>query len=160
MKEYLDRLSEHDRLLLILAVTIGLIMILVIGWHTFSGRVDHMHELRSTQEETLAYMNQAAQQVRQLRGKTPVHAGSGQSLMALLDSTARQSGLHNAVKRVDPEGQDKVRLRLEQAVFDDMMHWLESLGRTYGITVENITIDRLDSIGLVNARLTLVEAPG
>lgn len=160
MKEYLDRLSERDKLLLMLTTAVGIILVLVIGWHSFAGRVDRMHQVLSSQQATLAYMKQAARQVRQLRGKAPAHSDAGQSLMALLDSTARQSGLHDAVKRVDPEGQDKVRLRLEQAVFDDMMRWLESLSRTYGITVENVTIDRLDSIGLVNARLTLVEAPG
>ena len=160
MKEIFDRLSERDRLLLTVVLTAGLIVIMIIGWQSFAGRVERMHDVLSSQQMTLAYMKQAARQVRQLRGKVPVHAAAGQSLMALLDSTARQSGLHNAVKRVDPEGQNKVRLRLEEAVFDDMMRWLESLSNTYGISVENITIDRLDSIGLVNVRLTLAEAPG
>ena len=158
MKEYLDRLSERDRLLLMLVVAAVIILLLFAGWHSFASRVDRMHDVLSSQQATLAHMKQAAQQVRQLRGKAPVHSSAGQSLMALLDSTARQSGLHDAVKRVDPDGQDKVRLRLEQAGFDDMMRWLESLSRSYGITVENITIDRLDSVGLVNARLTLTGA--
>ena len=158
MKEYLDRLSERDRLLLMLAAAAVIILLVFAGWHSFASRVDRMHDVLSSRQATLAYMKQAAQQVRQLRGNAPVHSSTGQSLMALLDSTARQSGLHDAVKRVDPDGQDKVRLRLEQAGFDDMLRWLESLNRSYGITVENITIDRLDSIGLVNARLTLTGA--
>jgi len=103
-------------------------------------------------------MNNAAQQVNQLRRqKSSTKRGSAnQSLLALVDRTVKQAGLARALKRVEPEGSDKVKVRLEQAGFDAMIGWLESLQLRYSIRVENISIDAQDNPGSVNVRLTLV----
>ena len=160
MKEFLDKLSERDRMLLAVAVSAVIVAGMILAWHSFSGRIDRLQDIVADQHMTLDYMKQSAREVQSLRGQAPQRSSGGQSLMALMDKTARQAGLSGAVKRIEPEGQNKVRVRLEGAVFDDLMRWLEALGGGYGIQVESVTIDRQDTIGMVNARLTLTGGQG
>jgi general secretion pathway protein M len=79
-------------------------------------------------------------------------------LLTLVDRTVKQAGLSEALKRVEPDGESKVKVRLENAVFDATVGWLESMQQRYSIRVESISIDAQDNPGTVNIRLTLSEA--
>ena len=42
---------------------------------------------------------------------------------------------------------------------DALIDWIESLTRDYGIEATDFSADRADGVGLVNARVTLQDAP-
>jgi general secretion pathway protein M len=100
-------------------------------------------------------METSAQEVKRLRGARPGQRAEGQSLLALTDRTAREAGLGPAIRRVEPEGNDRVRIVLEQAGFDDMTAWLEQLVSRSQVRIDNVTVDKRPEPGLVNARLVL-----
>ena len=161
MMAYLKQLNEHERLLLLIAVPLLVIVLLyVMVWRPFSSHNDMLEQRVERQQDVLQYMHKAAQQVKQLRRQqsTTNRRGANQSLLALVDRTVKQAKLARALKRVEPDGSDKVNVRLEQAGFDDMVGWLESLQQRYAITVKDISIDAQDVPGIVNARLTLIGA--
>lgn len=156
MKQFIANLSDRERVLLAAGGGGALLMLLfLIAWLPFSRHVDHLRDNVIAQRELRSWMQQTATEVKQLRGSAPARKGAGQSLLAAVDSTARQHGLAAAMKRVEPEGTDKVRIRLEQAGFDDMTRWLELLVREYGVHIESITVDGRNQSGVVDARLTL-----
>lgn len=80
---------------------------------------------------------------------------SGPSLMALADSSARDAGLSSALKRLQPEGENQVKLEFEAADFDALVAWLERLDRQDGVVITEWSVDRALAPGVVNARLTL-----
>jgi general secretion pathway protein M len=82
-------------------------------------------------------------------------SGSGESLVGLVDRTAREAGLGAAVRDQSPNGDNGLRLRLEGAQFDVMIAWLASLQQQHGVTVDSANIDAATAPGLVNASLTL-----
>lgn len=158
MMAYLKQLNERERLLLLIVAPLLVLLVLYgLVWRPLSGHVDMLQQRVSRQQETLRYMHTAAQQVKQLRQQqsSTGRRGSNQSLLALVDRTVKQAGLTRALKRVEPDGSDKVKVRLEQAGFDAMVGWLESLQLRYGIRIESISVDAQDSPGSVNVRLTL-----
>lgn len=156
MKQFIANLSRRERVLLAAgAGGVLLVLLFLIAWHPFSRHVDRLRDSVTAQRELRVWIQQAAAEVKQLRGSAPARRGGGQSLLAAADSTARQHGLAAAMKRVEPEGTDKVRIRLEQAGFDDMTRWLELLVREHGVRIESITIDGRNQTGAVDARLTL-----
>jgi general secretion pathway protein M len=156
MKQFIANLSRRERVLLVAGAGGALLVLLfLVAWLPFSRHVDQLRENVAAQNELRAWMRQAATEVKQLRGNAPARKASGQSLLAAADSTARQHGLAAAMKRVEPEGTDKVRIRLEQAGFDDMTRWLELLVREHGVRIESITVDGRNQTGAVDARLTL-----
>ncbi|MBF0261847.1 MAG: type II secretion system protein M [Magnetococcales bacterium] len=112
--------------------------------------------------ETLAQMHRSAAEVTRLRaagaGKGTVggkEALIDESLLSLADRTAKEQGLGAALKRVEPEGEGRVRLWFDKASFEGLMAWLEGLATRHGARVENITLDREETPGLVRARVGL-----
>ena len=100
----------------------------------------------------LAWMRQVAPQVTAAASGA---AGSGESLVVLVDRTGREAGLGSALRDQSPSGDQGLRLRLEAAPFDVLVVWLASLQQQYGVKVEAATIDATAAPGLVNASLTL-----
>jgi general secretion pathway protein M len=81
----------------------------------------------------------------------------GKSLLALADASARAAGLSGALKRVEPTGGNSVRVSFEIANFDVLVDWLSQLARDYGVRVSDFSTDKVEGLGLVNARVTLEE---
>jgi len=156
MKALLSQLSERERLLLFSAGPLLVLLLLyALVWRPFDQRVERLHEQVAEQQSLLQWMQISAQQVGQLRNQSGSRNISKQSLLPLVDRTIRQSGLSQALKRVEPDGDGKVKVRLEKAGFDAMIKWLETLQNRHAVLVENVAIDRQDG-GVVNVRLDLV----
>ena len=81
----------------------------------------------------------------------------GKSLFALADVTARGAGLATALKRVEPTGPKSVRVSFETANFDALIGWIDGLARDYGVQATDLSADRVEGVGLVNARVALEE---
>ncbi len=157
MKEFLANLSPRERRLLYIGSAVAAVLLFYLTvWAPLSANVDRLRENVAEQQRLEAWMLQAKEEVLRLRQAA---AGkikrSRQSLLALTDQSAKRQGLAQAIKRVQPDGQNKVNIRLEGAAFDDVVTWLETLQAQHGVSVVSITVDRQDQPGLVDARLTL-----
>jgi general secretion pathway protein M len=116
---------------------------------------------------TLAWMKDSAREVARLKGagagsgtgtarsKTGAGGSGGESLLALVDRLAKEKGLAGALRRVEPEGNGRVRAGFEKVNFGGLMGWLSDLESRYGVNVENLTLDREEEAGLVRARVVL-----
>jgi len=140
-------------------VLLALLALYTLVWEPYASEREALEQRVAAQRELLTWMEQAAQEVRALRGSAaPVADTSGQSLLALVDSTAKAQGLGKTVTRVQPEGTGSVRVWLEQAPFDRMLVWLDTLTGKYGIRVGGVVAERTDTPGLANARVVLEAA--
>ena len=83
-------------------------------------------------------------------------AGAGQSLLAVIDQSRKSSSITKPPSRLQPEGDNTVRIWLEDVPFDGLMRWLGDLQTRYGVRVDSAEIERESGPGLVNARLTLM----
>jgi len=157
MKQWLNQLAPHERqMVLIGAPIILLAMIYFLLWAPFNESVDRLQQKVSKQQALELWMNTAALDVKKLRDSQKNNkALGGQSLLTLVDKTARSSKLQESLKRVEPDGENKVRIRMEQVSFDELIRWLELLKSKYGIVVDNITVDRQVTVGLVNVKVIL-----
>jgi general secretion pathway protein M len=159
MKAWFMQLATRERRIVLsgLALLI-IILIYLLAWEPF---VNHRQQLRQTVKEQQAlveWMQQASAEAEQLRAVNGDAAGrlpDGQSLLAVVDQAAKNSGLGAAMKRVEPEGQDTARVWFEQARFDELMTWLDGMQRNFGVGVVSIVLERQEQSGLINARVTL-----
>jgi type II secretory pathway component PulM len=86
----------------------------------------------------------------------PAHQGNnGESLLVVVDRSARESGLGSALAGTEPSGPGGIQVRLEKASFDAMIGWLSRLSQQNGISVDGATIDTSGSPGIVNAAIVL-----
>jgi general secretion pathway protein M len=162
MKAWLDSLSARERIMVIVgAIVLVLLLLYALVWSPVRSGYLELQEDVIGQRETAVWMQESAQRLAQLKSsRGSVASGlGGQSLLALADRTARTDGLGDALKRVEPEGSNSVKVWLEGASFDVVIGWLGSLSDKYGVNVDTVTLERVSGMaGRVNARLTL-QAP-
>ncbi len=159
MKELLVNMSQSEkRTLGIVSIALVILLLYAFVWNPVVKGVDRLRATVSEQQELLVWMQASAEEVKTLRaaeGASRPTSRGGQSLLLVVDQTAKGSKLGTALKRVEPKGQNEVRVRLEEVAFDDMVRWLSGLQRRQGVNVDSISIDRQSAPGRVNANLTL-----
>jgi general secretion pathway protein M len=159
MKEYLANLSDSERRTAIIgAVVVALLLFYGVVWDPLAQGIKEQQKTVADQKALLGWMQAASAEAKVLRA-AQAGGGStrrtGQSLLAVVDQTAKRGKLGSALSRVEPKGADVVRVRLEEASFDDFIAWIVQLQNTYGITVESVSLDRQDAPGRVDVSLTL-----
>lgn len=92
------------------------------------------------------------------RGSPRALQGAGQSLLAIVDQSRKATAITKPPTRLQPEGDNTVRIVLDDVPFDALVRWLGDLQTRYGVRVETADIERESGQGLVSARLTLVRS--
>ena len=162
MKDWLDKLEPKERLMLAVGgVVLMLLLIYVLVLAPIRSAYQLLKSGVAEQRETVAWMQGSARKIERLRssGGSASQGLGGRSLLAVTDSTARAAGLGAALKRVEPEGGNSVRVWLDNAPFDVLIKWLGTLSMRHGVDANSVTLERNESAGLVNARLTLEAVP-
>jgi general secretion pathway protein M len=162
LQTWLARLSQRERTLVLAAGGVTavalLYLALVLPLQAMTGRREARVEQKAAD---LAWMRQVAPAVTAAAaagGATDV--ATGESLVVLVDRTAREAGLGTALRDQSPNGEAGLRLRLEAAAFDSLIEWLGRLQERHGVAIEAANFDATGNPGLVNASLTLAHPAG
>ena len=159
MIEFYKNLSQSEkRTLLIAGIALSILLFYAVVWSPLSSSIITLRTDAQEQRELLSWMNVAANEAKTLKASQRNRKGNShgnQSLLAMVDQTAKRGKLGPALRRVEPKGRNEVRVKLEDAVFDDLLTWLSQLQGSYQVDVESISIDRQDQPGRVNANITL-----
>ncbi|HUA88465.1 MAG TPA: type II secretion system protein M [Steroidobacteraceae bacterium] len=91
----------------------------------------------------------------ELAAAAPPPAASGESLLVIIDRSARESGLASSMAGSEPRGENALSIRLEKAPFDTLVGWLARLSQQNGVTVDSADIERTGEPGVVNASIVL-----
>jgi general secretion pathway protein M len=122
----------------------------------FYATINARAERVERKEADLAWMRSVAPEVQALGASLPVSAGpSNESLVVLVDRTAREAGLGTALTGQTPNGETGIRVRMEGAAFDTLITWLGNLQLNQAVSVESAQFDRTTTPGQVNASLVL-----
>lgn len=163
MKEYWLNLQPRERKILLVAGGVLFVLFLYLGiWEPMQTSVIKLKAAVVEKKATLNWMKIAAVEVKRLQG-TSRQVGqrqTGESLLSLVDRTAKQAKLADSMKRVQPDGESRVRVWLERASFDSMTLWLETLQRQYEVVIVSSQIEGLDIPGEVDVRLVLQGVSG
>jgi general secretion pathway protein M len=158
MRARWQALSERDRRVLGGGgLIVALLLVWAFIWHPLALSREQLAARTNADRASLAWMRSAQTQLPGLSAGT-THAAvnrEGKSLLALADASARGAGLGGALKRVEPTGARSVRVSFEAANFDVLVGWIEELARDYGVEASDLSADRAEATGLVNARVTL-----
>lgn len=157
MKDWYLALEPRERLFVAVG---GVAVALVLLWglllsplYRASGATAQRVE---SKRATLVFLRDA---VAELAGAGDVPAAgpdlAGQSLVVIVDRTARAAGLGQALTRNQPVGEDGIRVRLDNAPFNAVAQWLNTIGSTAGLAIEQASFDRSQDEGRVNASLVL-----
>jgi general secretion pathway protein M len=149
----LDSLSERDRRTLLIGggVVVLLLLYLIIQ---LDSSVSSAHKRILKKQTDLTWMRSVAPEIA-ANGGLRAAPGQGQSLLVIVDRSARESGLASALAGSEPAGPGGLSVRLQKAPFDTLITWLARLGQQNGIRVDTASIESAGSPGLVNAAIVL-----
>lgn len=163
MKAWWQSLSRRDRSTLAIGTTlVALVLAWAYGYDPLVKSRDSLRTQVAGAEADVVWMRGARAELATQRnaGSATPFDRAGRSLLALADASAREAGLGGTLKRVEPVGEGRVNVWLEAAPFDPVTAWLEALAAQYGVTVDELSVDRTGGgPGLVNARVTLLDPP-
>lgn len=155
LRQHFDALEVRERRFLVAGVLVVLLAIVFLAvvqpLRSYHGNLENRIV---AERELVSWMRSAAAVLKQ-RGPQRATANRSGSLLTVTDSSARDIGLAQSLRRIQQEGDSAVRVRLESARFDTVVVWLENLQQRHGVVATEMTVERLDAPGLINASVTL-----
>jgi type II secretory pathway component PulM len=146
------RISEKDRRILVIGGAIAAVLFVLAVVLPLEARVSRLHAQVARKQADLAWMRRVAPE---LAAAGPLgHPASGESLLVIVDQSARESGLGSALTGTGRSGEG-MNVQLEHAPFDTLIAWLARLGQQNGIEVESADIHSAGPPGQVNASIVL-----
>lgn len=151
-------LQQRERQMVVAATAlIVLTLFYLMIWEPVHNGLDEQRLQYKNQRSTQSWMMQAADEARQLNtaGSRNVIRYGNQPVSLLVERSSITAGLKGNVRKIETSGDKGARVMLDAAPFDQMLLWLNTLRQQYGIFVSSASIDRNETTGAVNARLTL-----
>ncbi len=152
LEQRLAQLSARERRIVQLGALLAPVLLIVGVLLPLDHSVSQTHARLLKKRTDLEWMQSVA---GELAGAPRAPAPGGESLLVIVDRSARESGLAGALAGSEPAGPAALSLRLQKASFDALVAWLARLSQQNGIRVDSATIDGAGVPGLVNAALVL-----
>lgn len=156
---YLSLQPRERQVLAAGAAFLGVFLLYAAVLHPFYAGKSRLAQHVQDQRDFLTWVRPISLQVQSLRGQQPASLPNGQSLLAVVSSSATGAGFGDALKQAQTNNDGSVRLQLQAVGFDNLVRWLDQLHRQYGLSAREFTAQRGKSPGTVDATLTL-QAPG
>jgi general secretion pathway protein M len=145
-------LSQRERRMVMGGAVLAVLLLCFGVLVPLDRSVAHAQQRLAKKKADLAWMQSAAPQIATL---APPPASTGESLLVIVDRSARESGLAGSLAGSEPGGPGSLSVRLEKAPFDALVAWLGRLAQQNGVTVDSATIEKAGAPGLVNAAIVL-----
>ncbi|MBY6189306.1 type II secretion system protein GspM [Microbulbifer agarilyticus] len=144
--------SSDQRALAILGLFLGVIII-VFG--LFKPAQSYFEGARAEVEasrELVAWIEKQRPQLERVQRNT---GGQSQAQGTLLQRVTAAAKNHKVtIKRFEPEGDGRIRLWVDEARYQDLQPWLNTLLQQRFV-IRSISVDALAEEGMISARLTL-----
>ncbi len=153
MREWYNKLAERERRFVLIGGIAAVLVILAGIVLPLNSDIADTRRRVSAKQADLAYIQSVTPQlISGGQGAVPVAAGS---LVVVIDSSARESGLGKSLTSSQPTGDGGLRIRLDHVPFDGLVAWLARLSQQHAVRVESAEIETAGETGFVNAGLVL-----
>lgn len=153
---YLDKFNSLEKrektALLALAAFFAILILYFAMWSPIYVYHQDSLQKRDTQFSLIQYMRAGEKRARSSSSSQKAKP-TGQSLITEISNSAQKLGIKP--NRMQPEGENSVSIWFDNVVFNDLINWIEQLNEREGVDIQQISIDRQDNPGTVNARLVL-----
>ena len=141
-----------QRALGVLGLFLGLIIIVFGLFNPAKSYFDSARADAESAQELLSWIEMQRPQLERVQ-----RSGGGQSQAqgTLLQRVTAAANNHKVtIKRFEPEGDGRIRLWIDEARYQDLQPWLNTLLQQQFI-IRTVSVDALGEEGMVSARLTL-----
>lgn len=158
IKFHFQALSARDQKLAIATAVLLLCTLFYVGvWEPLHQDLERQQQRKQSQQEIYLWMQDAANQVKTLRassgGKSKIVKRSS-PVSILTEQSARTANMKKYISKIESSGKNTTQVKLDDASFDQMLLWINTLKTRYGILIASAHIERSEKSGLVDARIT------
>jgi general secretion pathway protein M len=154
MRAWYANLAERERRVVTLGAVVGVVLLLLAIILPLNRNIAQARQRITTKQADLAFIQDATPQLA-AAGPGAGAAATGESLVVLIDSSARESGIGKSLSSSQATADKGLRIRLDNVPFDALVAWLARLSQSHGVRVETAEIEAAGEPGLVNAGLLL-----
>lgn len=153
--EWLQARSGRERRVLAGGAALALVLLVLVIVLPLGRAVTGATARIEAKHADLAWMRGVAAELAAAGPASPAHAAGQESLVVLVDRTAREAGLGESLTSSQPSGAGGLRVRLERASFDSMLAWFARLADQHGVRVEAADVEAAGEPGRVTANVVL-----
>jgi general secretion pathway protein M len=148
-----DALAEREQRLVLIGGAVALVLLLVAVVLPLERNVSQSAARVTRKQADLGWLQQMAPSLAVAPREVPA---TKESLIVLVDRSARDAGLGQALTGSQPSGNGALRTTFEKAEFNRLVDWIAMLGQQYGVQADTASFDAIaDTPGTVNALVTL-----
>lgn len=157
MKEWWDNLQTREQNFVLIASVVGVLFLLyLLAWAPLVKARDNKYQQVENNQQLLTWMTSKSNEVKQLKLTNPnLRSDAKRSLLAIVDSLAKQLGLRTAIKRIEPDGPHTATIWIEEMNFDALIALLGQLDKRSNVKVKEADVSRLENPGVVKAKVVL-----
>lgn len=155
MKAWFARYNQREQLsLLLMAMCMVGYLLYFLLWSPLASKREAMELRNASAAESLQRVDAMVSEVLRLR-----ESGGNVTARRNLTTVVNQSTSRRQlpVSRLQPNSRGDIQVRLENAVFDDMLAWLHEMEYTQGLIVREVSITQAGSVGRVNASIRIAQ---
>ncbi len=155
VQDWFNNLRRNEQLILLFGAAFVLCYLFyIMVWSPISAdkgsferqNIDAMHSLEN--------VRQLAAQYKQLNTSGAVQSSGGQqNLATLVDTSVKNNQLQYT--RLQPSSSGDVQLRFENAVFNNLLAWIDELGVQHSVIVKDLSVSPGVAPGQVNVSIRL-----
>ena len=156
MKEWFAGLNQREQLsLLVLGIALALYLLYMVAWAPLAERRSELAVQNEAVAQSLQRVDAMVSEIIRLREGGGASA-SRRNLTSRVNQSTGRHGLQ--VSRLQPNSRGDIQVRLENAVFDDLVAWLDEVENRERLLVTEIAITRTGNVGRVNATIRISQA--
>jgi type II secretory pathway component PulM len=154
--ERFRQLAPREQMVLGIGAALAVVIIAwSFVWMPLNDSVNELRESVVDRSRLMVDLRRAASLVT--AGQAGGAPAGSQSLMTIVDATARQLGLADAFPNQRPDGND-LRVTVTDAPFTLIVDWLIGLEREYAVRVREVSLSATGQPGLVRGQLVLTRS--
>jgi type II secretory pathway component PulM len=156
VKEWFAGLNQREQLsLFVLGIALLLYLLYMLAWAPLAERREELALQNESVAESLQRVDAMVSEIMRLR-EGGVASTARRNLTSLVNQSTGRHGLQ--VSRLQSNSRGDIQVRLENAVFDDLLAWLDDVENREGLLVTEIAITRAGASGRVNATIRIAQA--
>jgi len=152
LRDRIDALSDRERRLVLLGAVAAVVLLLLAVVLPIERGVSRSAANVTRKQSDLGWIQQMAPALAAAPRAAPANT---ESLIVLIDRSARDAGLGQSLTGSQPSGNGAMRTQFEKADFSQLVQWIAMLSQQYGVQAESAQFDAGGAPGVVNAVVVL-----